>query len=154
MGVLHADRRPTTDAMYIYDTKTSTAGNPALTKVTLKGFSGIQGDGTVNLHGISGQKVPGTSVDSPTYRFYINNHRPSLQQDGSLADNTITGANSTVEIFESKLGSDTWNHIRTYADPLIRTPNRVAPVSADSFLFTNDHTTKAGSTVSNGRKVA
>ncbi|KAJ1651632.1 hypothetical protein IWQ61_007851 [Dispira simplex] len=46
--------------------------------------------------------------------------------------------NSVVEIFDHKLGSDELVHALTVTDPLINTPNSVAPIGPRSFYVTND----------------
>jgi arylesterase/paraoxonase len=66
------------------------------------------------------------------------------RQTGSLLDATKLGGNSTIEVFETALGETTMRHIKTYSDPVIDTPNDVAWVSDDSFVFTNDHNSKLG----------
>ncbi|KDN45734.1 hypothetical protein K437DRAFT_235646 [Tilletiaria anomala UBC 951] len=145
MANLHADQRTLNDAVYILDTNSDLKTNPKVTKVKTEGFSGLNGDGTFNLHGINVHVIPAVSTDeNPTLRIFLNNHRPTLDVQGNLIDNTKTGANSTIEIFETTLGSDSMTHVRTWADPLIHTPNRVAPVDADGFLYTNDHQRKSG----------
>ena len=63
---------------------------------------------------------------------------------GVALDPKVVGANSTVELFQTKAGSDSMRHVRTYADELIQTPNRVAWVSDHAFVFTNDHSGKVG----------
>lgn len=86
-------------------------------------------------------------VDRERLRLFIVNHRPSIDYSTSppsYPDNSQTGANSTIEIFETRLGSDTADHIRTVAHPLIRTPNDVEPASEDTFYVTNDHHVKSG----------
>ncbi|KAJ1956834.1 hypothetical protein IWQ62_005215, partial [Dispira parvispora] len=45
---------------------------------------------------------------------------------------------SVVEIFDHTLGSDELVHALTVADPLIHTPNSVAPIGPRSFYVTND----------------
>lgn len=78
-------------------------------------------------------------------RIFLINHRPSL--DGlinALILDETTGANSTVEIFETRVGSDVAQHVRTVGHPLMKTPNNVEPTGPDSFYFTNDHHVKRG----------
>ncbi len=140
---LNTAKRPLDDAIYVLDTRGEGPYSSRLTKLKTPGFSGNNGDGTFNLHGINGIVVKG-SGSSATIRLFINNHRPTLGADGQPVDNYKTGQNSTVEIFETSPGSDSLKHIRTFADPLIRTPNRVAPAGPDSFVASNDHTFKTG----------
>lgn len=109
--------------------------------LSIKNFSGINGDGTLNLHGFDIRGDKHTDV----LRILLINHRPPIDPvTGELLDATILGANSTVEQFQTTVGSETMRHVRTYADPLIKTPNRVAWVSDHSFVFSNDHSNKIG----------
>ncbi|KAL9940611.1 hypothetical protein V8E36_000099 [Tilletia maclaganii] len=158
MDKLNAAKRPTTDAIYIFDTRASGPASARTTKLGLTNFDGINGDGTLNLHGIGVLEVPSkpkasddadvvldTSYKPPTLYLYINNHRPPVDPaTGNLLNAEKLGANSTIEIFKTTLGSNTLEHVKTYADELISTPNRVAPVSPDAFLWTNDHYRKTG----------
>lgn len=149
------EHRPKTDAVYVFDTRADGPVASRITKLRIDGFSGVHGDGTINLHGIGVHIMPSQSASTPdeappkpSLRLFLNNHRPTLDARGRPVDNNKTGANSTVEIFETTLGSDSMKHIKTFHDPLIRTPNRVAPAGPDSFLFTNDHFLKTGHYVS------
>ncbi|KAK0543188.1 hypothetical protein OC846_006227 [Tilletia horrida] len=159
MDKLEASQRPTDDAIYILDTRAKGPWASRITKVQPTSFHGILGDSTLNLHGIGVLEVSSkpapqegddivldTSYTPPTLYLYLNNHRPPLDPNTGkiIPDATKTGANSTVEIFKTTLGSNKMEHVRTYAHEAIRTPNRVAPVSPDSFLFTNDHGRKVG----------
>ena len=63
---------------------------------------------------------------------------------GEALDAKVVGANSTVELFQTKVGSETMKHVKTYADELIQTPNRVAWVNDHAFVFSNDHSAKTG----------
>jgi hypothetical protein len=63
---------------------------------------------------------------------------------GEPLDATVVGANSTIEQFQTKAGSDAMQHVQTYVNTLIRTPNRVAWVTENSFVFSNDHSNKVG----------
>lgn len=76
-------------------------------------------------------------IDEETLRIFLINHRPQ-------ADPNTYGANSTIELFESTLGSDAMRHIKTYADEVIMTPNDLTPTGPDSFVFSNDHHIKVG----------
>lgn len=131
------------DYVAIYDTRGSGSPSSRITKVQPKDFSGTKGEGQYHLHSI-GVEVVDFSSEKPTLRIFLNNHRPHLDPAGNELDGKTYGANSTVELFETTLGSDSMNHIRTYSSPLVVTPNMVAPVDADSFLVTNDHGEKLG----------
>ena len=63
---------------------------------------------------------------------------------GELLDAKVVGANSTIELFQTKVGSERMRHVRTYVDEAIQTPNRVAWVSDHAFVFSNDHSGKVG----------
>ncbi|KAK0559236.1 hypothetical protein OC844_004553 [Tilletia horrida] len=153
MDRLNAEKRPTTDAIYMVDTKASGPIASRITKIQTTNFDGVKGDGSLNLHGLGVLEVPAkptpaegddiafdASYTPPTLYFFLNNHRPPLDPvTGEPLVAHKVGANSTVEIFKTTLGSNTAEHVRTYAHDLIATPNRVAPVTEDSFLVTNDH---------------
>ncbi|CAD6884035.1 unnamed protein product [Tilletia laevis] len=153
MDKLNAARRPTTDAIYVVDTRASGSFASRLTKIQPTNYDGTNGDGTLNLHSLAVLEVPSkpkptegddiafdTGYTPPTLYLYLNNHRPPVDPLTSKPlDAHKFGANSTVEIFKTTLGDKTMEHVRTFADEVIATPNRVAPVSTDSFLVTNDH---------------
>ncbi|PQE22176.1 serum paraoxonase arylesterase protein [Rutstroemia sp. NJR-2017a WRK4] len=106
-----------------------------------EGFTGNQGDGTFNLHGFDVRVDPETDA----LHFIIINHRPPFDPvTGEALDPEKIGANSTIEHFESKVGSSSLKHVKTYSDETIKTPNRVAWVSEHAFAFTNDHSDKVG----------
>jgi len=95
----------------------------------------------MNLHGFDVR--PDKHTD--TLRILLVNHRPAIDAvTGKLLDGTKAGANSTIEQFQTKVGSSTMRHVRTYAHEIIQTPNRVAWVNDHAFLFTNDHSGKVG----------
>lgn len=96
--------------------------------------------GDLDLHGFDVTKVKGG------LRFWLLNHRPPVDEKGvQLADASTYGANSTVEIFDLKTGSNELQHVRTIHDKAIISPNNLA-VADDgvSFLLTNDHSGKTG----------
>ncbi len=98
-------------------------------------FSGINGDGTINLLGMTGEDRPGLPL-----RLWFVNARPSVDSiTGEVLDSAKIGANSTIELFEMNLDAVEMRHIRTFADPQIATPNNIAAKGDDSFYFTNDH---------------
>jgi arylesterase/paraoxonase len=69
-------------------------------------------------------------------RILLINHRPPFDPTaGEPLDPKLVGANSTIELFQTTAGSDTMKHVRTYADGLIQTPNRVAWVNDHAFVF-------------------
>jgi arylesterase/paraoxonase len=95
----------------------------------------------LNLHGFDVRDDKNTD----TLRILLVNHCPPIDPaTGDFLDATVVGANSTIELFQTKAGSDTMRHVRTYAHDLIETPNNVAWINDDSFVFTNDHSSKVG----------
>ncbi|KAE8211083.1 hypothetical protein CF327_g5127 [Tilletia walkeri] len=158
MDRLNAAKRPTTDAVYVVDTRGSGSFASRITKIQPTSFDGINGDATLNLHGIAVLEVASkptpaegndlvmdASYTPPTLYLYFNNHRPPMDPStGKLLNAVKVGANSTVEIFKTTLGDKKMEHVRTYTSEHIHTPNRVAPISPDSFLWTNDHAVKVG----------
>lgn len=144
MNFLDAPKRALDDYIAILDTKATGPASSRITKVSLRNFAGVQGDGTINVHGI-GVHLESPSLEAeeveqqqqPKLRVFLVNHRPPLVD-------SYVGANSTVELFETTLGSDSMDHIRTYHADAISTPNDVCPTGPDSFAFSNDHSVKAG----------
>ena len=99
-------------------------------------FPGINGDGTINLQGFD---VHVGDNDPPTLRMLLVNNRPFLDPvTGALLDATKLGANATIELFETTLGSKELRYVKTFHDPAIQTPNNVAFMGPDVFVITND----------------
>ncbi|KAJ7579296.1 hypothetical protein C8J56DRAFT_965373 [Mycena floridula] len=115
------------DYVATYDHSTS-----KVQRLSLKNFPL---DATLGTHGMDVV----TSSSNPKKLFvYLVNHRIN-------GDPTLVGADSVIEIFETAIGSDTLNHIRTIRDPLILTPNDVVgSPDGKSFYFTNDCASKTG----------
>lgn len=129
------------DRIAVLDTRGEGPLSTRLQWLSVENFSGVQGDGTLNLHGLDIRADKHTD----TLRILLVNHRPSIDPvTGELLDATIVGANSTIEEFQSKAGSSSMRHIRTYANDVIKTPNRVAWVNDHAFVFTNDRSYKVG----------
>jgi arylesterase/paraoxonase len=138
---MNASARSLTDSVAVLDTRAQGPVSSRLKWITTENFPGINGDGTLNLHGFDVRDDKNTD----TLRILLINHRPPIDPiTGEVLDAKLEGANSTVEQFQTTAGSDTMRHVRTYADPLIATPNRVAWVNDDAFVFTNDHSAKTG----------
>jgi hypothetical protein len=138
---MNATGRGLTDRIAIIDTRGSGRLASRIQWVTAENFGGINGDGSMNLHGLD--ILPDKHTD--TLRILLVNHRPSIDPvTGKLLDATKVGANSTIEQFQTKAGSSTMRHVRTYAHEVIQTPNRVAWVNDHAFVFTNDHSGKVG----------
>ncbi|KAM3080868.1 hypothetical protein ACMFMG_004827 [Clarireedia jacksonii] len=107
----------------------------------LEGFTGNRDDGTFNLHGFDIREDATTN----SLHFILINHRPPFDPiTGEALNPDKTGANSTIEHFESKIGSSSLKHVKTYSSETIKTPNRVTWVSEHAFAFTNDHSNKVG----------
>lgn len=137
----NASGRGLTDGIAVLDTRGPGRLASRLKWLSMPHFSGINGDGTLNLHGLSIRADPHTDV----LHILLNNHRPPLDpRTGAPLDAAQVGANSTLEHFETRVGSAQMRHVRTYTDPLIATPNRVAWLSEDAFVFTNSHSGKVG----------
>ena len=103
------------------------------------GYSGVAGDGSLRLHGFDAE-----AVDDNTLRFFLINHRTLADDTGERVDATKVGANSTLEVFEVKRGSNEMTHVKTVSSPAIHTPNKVAATGDGGFVVTNDHSGKLG----------
>lgn len=103
-------------------------------EVETAGFSGVNGDGKMNLVGLTG-------VDrQDSVELYLVNNRPSLNTTTrQLLDQTAVGANSTIEHFRVRLDAQEVQHLRTFHEPAITTPNNIAARGDGSFYITNDH---------------
>lgn len=84
----------------------------------------------LHLHAIDAWIDP---KDSEKLTFFINNHGVPV------GDPHKVGADSTIEIFESRLGSKTWRHIQTVRHDLVLTPNNIVSTGPRSFYISNDH---------------
>ncbi|KDQ15281.1 hypothetical protein BOTBODRAFT_31939 [Botryobasidium botryosum FD-172 SS1] len=127
---LNASGRSTTDHVAIYDPTSE-----KIIHTRLEGFSDARG---INVHGMD---VVPSKFDKNELFVYLVNHRPPVEE----AKARVYGADSVIEIFNTKVGSDVLTHVKTVEDPLIDTPNDVVGSSdGKSFYFTNDHSTKTG----------
>ncbi|KAG6907905.1 hypothetical protein DXG01_006960 [Tephrocybe rancida] len=74
--------------------------------------------------------------------IYLVNHRAPLDRQSARQ----VGADSSVKIFKTTVGSNTLTHIRTVHDPqsIISPNDLVGYPDGQSFYFTNDHGTKVG----------
>ena len=139
MGHLNASARGLTDRVAVLDTR---GDGPLASRLQWlnHNFSGIRGDSTLNLHGLDIRE------DSEhVLHILLVNHRPPFDPiTGQPLDAAKVGANSTIELFETAEGSETMRHVKTFAHDSIQTPNDVAWVSEESFVFTNDHSSKVG----------
>lgn len=126
--------------MAILDTKGSGPYSTRIKRIQTENFQGHDGKGTLLLHGIGafvGKDGLGGNAEDQSLRLFLINHRVQ-------SDPHIHGANSTVELFETTLGSETMKHIKTFSHPDIFTPNNLVPSGPESFYFTNDHSVKKG----------
>ncbi|TGO19579.1 hypothetical protein BTUL_0003g00330 [Botrytis tulipae] len=140
-GRLNISGRGVADRIGILDTRGVGSLESRLQWMTTEKFSGNNGDGTFNLHGFDIRPDPKTGA----LRILLINHRPPIDPiTGATLDAGTLGANSTIELFHTQVGSVSMKHIKTYADPAIHTPNQVAWVNDDDFVFTNDHSHKVG----------
>lgn len=100
------------------------------------GYPGVAGDGRIHVVGMTGT----TSADGSEINLWLINNRPSVHAaTGAVLDNTVIGANSTIDVFSTAPGADTMKHVKTFADPQIATPNNVAVLKDGGLFFTNDH---------------
>lgn len=138
-----APNRSVDEHLVVIDTRAEGGFSTRTTKVKLANFPGLFGEGSFTSHGFGVWQDPS---DANKIRLFLVNHRPSIDyaNGGVYLDNAKVGANSTIEIFETILGSDVAEHVRTYVHPLIRTPNDVEPAGPDSFYVSNDHHVKSG----------
>jgi len=124
---LNASGRSVEDYVATYDPKNA--------RITRLKFSGLpQG---VSVHGMD--VVPSSSNPKDLF-VYLVNHQPFVGQDSQKV-----GANSTIEIFKTKVGWSTLTHLHTVHSPVIITPNDLVGSSdGKSFYFTNDAGAKTG----------
>ncbi|KAK8024378.1 hypothetical protein PG993_012444 [Apiospora rasikravindrae] len=106
------------------------------------GYPGTHGDGTLNLVGMSGHD--GDSADGGEVRLWLIDAKPSvdLATGRVFEDQTAAGGNQTVEVFRAIGGrqATALEHLESFWDPLIMTPNRIAAVGdeTNAFWVTND----------------
>ena len=132
MDRLNAFGRSNTDYIATYNPETS-----VITRFTLANFPDARGP--LSLHGMD--VVPSASVPGELF-VYLVNHRVPLGD----ADPRVVGADSSIEVFKTKVGGTVLTHLRTYEDPaVIIAPNDIAGASdGRSFYFTNDHGVRTG----------
>ncbi|KAJ7096424.1 hypothetical protein C8R44DRAFT_813008 [Mycena epipterygia] len=94
----------------------------------------------ISVHGMD--VVPSASNPSELFIYAVNHRKPADPQSAA-----VTGADSTVEIFKTTVGSTALAHLHTVRDPVVLTPNDVVgSPDGQSFFFTNDHASKTGAT--------
>ena len=121
--------QPSPDYVATYNPRTSTVSRLDVKNMPSRGFSS---------HGMD---IVSSSSNPNELFLYLVNHRPPA--DGKNA--WVVGADSSIEIFKTSVGSQTMVHHATIEDPLIMTPNDVVgSPDGKSFHITNDYGTKAG----------
>lgn len=140
MDHLNGSGRGLTDRLVVIDARGTGPLASRISSLTPEEFSGVNGDGTLNLHGLDIREDAKQNL-----HILLINHRPPLDPlTGQPLDAALVGANSTIELFEATAGAKTMQHVKTYHDDSIQTPNSVAWISDEEFVFTNDHTSKVG----------
>lgn len=144
MGHFNFSGRHADDAVAVIDVDELEAGGEVRPRVlTTPGFPGINGDGRIDLIGMTGTDDADGSV-----RLWLINMKPSVDAEtGAFLDHSKVGGNTTIELFRTGRKAEKLEHIRTFANPQIVTPNRVAAIGGETnaFYFTNDHgTVKTG----------
>lgn len=91
------------DTIQMYDTNTG--------KVTQINIPNLPPhlNNALHLHGIEAWIDP---KDHEKLTFFLNNHGLPKTATGELQDPRVVGADSTIEIFETRLGSSTWTHVK------------------------------------------
>jgi arylesterase/paraoxonase len=140
MDHLNASGRGLTDRVTVLDTRSPGSLASRMQSLIPHNFPGVNGDGTLNLHGLDIWEDSKQNL-----HILLINHRPPFDPiTGEPLDAAVVGANSTIELFEAAPGTHTMHHVRTYHHDSIQTPNRVAWISDEAFVFTNDHSSKVG----------
>lgn len=138
---LNSSARSLTDRVAVLDTRAPGPLASRLKWLSVEGFSGNKGDGTLNLHGFDIK----TDKNTDTLRILLINHRPPFDSvTGEPLDAHQVGANSTIEQFQTVVGSESMRHVRTYSNDVISTPNSIHWVNDHAFIIANDHSGKVG----------
>ena len=141
VGRLNASGRSLSDRIAVLDTRAPGPLASRLKWLKVEGFTGTKGDGIINLHGFDIK----TDKHTNTLRILLINHRPPFHPiTGEPLDAYQVGANSTIEQFQTVAGGESMQHVRTYSNDIIDTPNSVHWVNDHAFIFTNDHSSKVG----------
>ncbi|KAH8598160.1 hypothetical protein B0O99DRAFT_506527 [Bisporella sp. PMI_857] len=142
IGKLNASGRSLVDRMAVLDTRGPGPLSSRLKWLKADQFSGTNGDGTFNVQGFDIR----AHRHSDVLRILLVNNRPPIDPNtGVVLDASKVGANSTIEQFQTTVGSEIMHHVRTYSNEVIATPNRVQWVTDHSFVFTNSYNVKTGS---------
>lgn len=127
MLALNASGRSLEDYIATYDPQ-----NSRITRLKVSGLP--QG---LSVHGMD---VVPSSYNPKELFVYLVNHQPFVGKDARKF-----GANSTIEIFKTKVGGATLTHLHTVHNPIVFTPNDiVGSPDGKSFHFTNDASEKTG----------
>ena len=117
------------DYVAMYNPRTYRVSRLNVTNLLSRGFSS---------HGMD--VVPSSSNPSELF-LYLVNHRTPVGGKNPW----VVGADSSIEIFKTTVGSQSMVHHATIEDPLIMTPNDVVgSPDGKSFHITNDSGTKVG----------
>ncbi|KAF6845312.1 serum paraoxonase arylesterase [Colletotrichum musicola] len=127
--------RSTRDAVVAVDIDAPKGDGFELRALKTPGFSGTAGDGLLQLVGFAGSDAKDGTVEL----LLVNNRPPIDPATGKLLEKASGGANSTIELFRTGPAATEMEHVRTWANANISTPNRIVHTSSDSFYFTNDH---------------
>lgn len=103
------------------------------------GFFGTNGDGRLHLVGFTGRDDESTDG---TISLWVVNTKPTVDLvSGELLDQSVSGANATIELFRTGPAATKLEHVKTFAHSQLATPNNVAAVggTVTSFYYTNDH---------------
>ncbi|EPQ57522.1 calcium-dependent phosphotriesterase [Gloeophyllum trabeum ATCC 11539] len=127
---LNASGMSRDDHVALYDPETS-----KVTRLQLRGYDSSR---DLSVHGMD--VVPSSSNPNDLFVYLVNHRRPRHGVDPK-----VHGANSSIEIFKTSIGSSILTHIESFDDPVIQTPNDVVgSPTGRSFWFTNDHGSKIG----------
>ncbi|KIV94772.1 hypothetical protein PV10_02504 [Exophiala mesophila] len=135
---LNATGRATDDRIVAMDIDNPTSTQSFTYRVLKpRGYSGVAGDGRIHVVGMTGTR----SEDDPEQvNLWLINARPSVDSaTGEVLDNTVVGGNHTIDVFSTKPGAVEMDHVQTYADVQIATPNNLAVTKSGGFFYTNDH---------------
>ena len=130
MSQLNASGQSKSDYVAVYD-----PGNSTISRLDVAGYNSNRG---LSLHGLD--VVPSSSNLDDLFLYLVNHRAPTNGKDAREA-----GADSSIEIFKTSVGSPKMVYRSTVEDPLIITPNDiVGSPDGKSFYFTNDHGSKTG----------
>lgn len=112
--------------------------HPDSSKVTRLELVNFKSDRGLSLHGMD--VVPSSADPNRLFVYLVNHRAPPNGQSAKLV-----GADSVIEIFETRVGSNTLTHITTVEHSTIITPNDLIGFDdGKSFYVTNDRSQKIG----------